>query len=169
MKIDLVESECCRNSCLPLREVDCHNPPLEVGPEMGPDLGSLMARTRNKLTARAVSGLSRPCKHSDGGGLYLRIDDDDVSIRRRWIFRFVMRGRTRETGLGGYPEVSLADARKARDAAEKFVQSGQDPIAARDDGRRAQIGKPTFGQVADALIEARSRNGATTSSAHSGR
>jgi hypothetical protein len=39
-------------------------------------------------------------------------------------------------------------ARRARDVAEKFVQSGQDPIAARDDERRAQIGKPTFGQMA---------------------
>jgi len=115
-----------------------------------------MARTRNKLTARAVASLSRPGKHSDGGGLYLRIDNDDVSIRRRWIFRFVSRDRTREMGLGGYPEVSLADARKARDAAEKFVQSGQDPIAARDDERRAQIGKPTFGQMADAVVEAKS-------------
>lgn len=114
-----------------------------------------MARTRNKLTARAVATLSKTGKHSDGGGLYLRIDNDNGSSRRRWIFRFVSRDRTREMGLGGYPEVSLADARKARDAAEKFVQSGQDPIAARDDEQRARIGKPTFGQVADALIEAK--------------
>jgi integrase len=115
-----------------------------------------MARTRNKLTARAVYAESRPGKYSDGGGLYLRIDNDEVSNRKRWIFRFLSRDRTREMGLGGYPEVSLANARKARDAAEKLVQSGQDPIAAREDGRRAHIGKPTFGQVADALIEARS-------------
>ena len=65
-------------------------------------------------------------------------------------------------GLGASPEVSLADARKARDAAEKLVQAGQDPIAARDDARQAQLGKPTFGKVADALIEAKGpewRNG----------
>jgi integrase len=118
-------------------------------------LGGHMARTRNKLTARAVATLSEPGKHSDGGGLYLRIGGDGGSVRRRWIFRFVWRDRTREMGLGGYPEVSLADARKARDVAEKFVQAGQDPITAREDARRAQIGKPTFGQMADALIEAK--------------
>jgi integrase len=151
----LVNSDSCRSYCLPLSEVDRHNPRHKVGPEVGPAWGRHMARTRNKLTARAVATLSKPGKHSDGGGLYLRIDNDDVSIRRRWIFRFVSRDRTREMGLGGYPEVSLADARKARDVAEKVVQSGQDPIAARDDERRAQIGKPTFGQMADALIKAK--------------
>src|SRR5271166_1850353 len=114
-----------------------------------------MARSRNKLTARTVSTLAERGKYSDGGGLYLRIDGDDGSVRRRWIFRFVWRARTREMGLGGYPEVSLADARKAGDAAEKLVQAGQDPIGAREDARRAQIGKPTFGQMADALIEAK--------------
>jgi integrase len=127
---------------------------MEWGPKWDLDW-AVMARTRNKLTARAVSSLSRPGKHSDGGGLYLRIDNGGVSVRRRWIFRFVSQGRTHEMGLGGYPGVSLADARKARDAAEKLVQSDQDPIAAREDRRRAQIGKPTFGQIADALIEAK--------------
>ena len=96
-----------------------------------------MARTCNKLTARGVAALAQPGKYSDGGGLYLRIDGDDGSLRRRWIFRFVWRARTREMGLGGYPEVSLADARKARDAAQKLVQAGQDPIEARREAAKA--------------------------------
>ena len=86
-----------------------------------------MVRARNKLTARTVAALSKPGKHSDGGGLYLRIDGDGGANRRRWIFRFVWRGRTKEMGLGGYPEVSLADARKARGMAEQSVHAGQDP------------------------------------------
>jgi len=85
----------------------------------------------------------------------VRIDGDDGPVRRRWIFRFVSRDRTRERGLGGRPEVSLAEARKARDAAEKFVQAGQDPITAREGSPRAQIGKPSSGQMADALIGAK--------------
>jgi integrase len=115
-----------------------------------------MARTRNKLTARTVASLSKPGKYSDGGGLYLRIDGEGAPARRRWIMRFLIRNRTREMGLGGYPEISLADARKARDAAEKTFQAGQDPIAEREISRLAQVGKPTFAQVADALIEAKS-------------
>jgi integrase len=114
-----------------------------------------MARTRNKLTARTVASLSNPGKYSDGGGLYLRIDGDVGPTRRRWIMRFVWLSRTREMGLGGYPMVSLADARKARDAAERLVQAGQDPITAREEAQRAQLAKPTFGQIADALLEAK--------------
>ena len=115
-----------------------------------------MSRTRNKLSARTVATLSKAGKYSDGGGLYLRIGGEDSTERRRWIMRFVLRGRTREMGFGGYPEISLADARKARDEAEKAVRAGQDPIEIREASRQAQLGKPTFGEVADALIEAKS-------------
>jgi integrase len=114
-----------------------------------------MARGRNKLTARTVAAVSKPGKHSDGGGLYLRIDGDGGANRRRWIFRFAWRGRTKEMGLGGYPEVSLADARKARGVAEQSVHAGQDPIEARRKAARTEAGKPTFGQMANALIEAK--------------
>src|ERR1019366_1628265 len=114
-----------------------------------------MIRTRNKLSARTVASLSRSGRYSDGGNLYLRIGPADGTHRRRWIFRFVWRARTREMGLGGYPEVSLADARKARDDAEKLARAGQDPIGMREGERRALIGKPTFGQIADAVIEAK--------------
>jgi integrase len=146
---------CCNRNRLVLTVVVCHNPLLEVGPEVGPSLGARMTRTRNKLTARTVASLSKPGKYSDGGGLYLRIDGQGGPARRRWIMRFVMRDRTREMGLGGYPEISLADARKARDVSEKTLQAGQDPIEERERSRLAQIGKPTFGQVADALLEAK--------------
>jgi integrase len=114
-----------------------------------------MSRTRNKLTVRTAATLSMPGKHSDGGGLYLRIDGEAGSIRRRWMMRFVWRNRTREMGLGGYPLVSLADARKARDVAEQLVRAGQDPIAVRVEAERANRAKPTFGEIADALIEAK--------------
>jgi integrase len=114
-----------------------------------------MARHRDKLTARAVAALSKPGKHSDGGGLYLRIDRDESGTRRRWMFRFVRRGAFKEMGLGGYPAVSLADARTARDAAETRVRAGLDPIAERRAGRQADLGTPTFGQMADDLIAAK--------------
>jgi integrase len=118
-------------------------------------MGERMARTRNKLTARTVATLSAQGKHSDGGGLYLRIDGVAGSIRRRWIMRYVWRGRTREMGLGGYPLVSLADARKGRDVAEQLVRAGQDPIAEKEEAERGSLAKPTFGEIADALIEAK--------------
>jgi hypothetical protein len=99
-----------------------------------------MARARNKLTARAVAALAEPGKHSDGGGLYLRINGDGAN-RRRWIFWFAWRGRTKEMGLGGCPETSLADARKARDLAEQSIRAGEDPIEAREASRRVDAGE----------------------------
>jgi integrase len=101
-----------------------------------------------------VAAFSKPGKYGDGGGLYLRIDSREAA-RRHWIFRFARRGVTREMGLGAYPKVSLAEARQARDAAERLVREGQNPIATREAARNAEAGKPTFGDVAAALIAAK--------------
>ncbi|HEY4923019.1 MAG TPA: Arm DNA-binding domain-containing protein, partial [Roseiarcus sp.] len=98
-----------------------------------------MVRVRNKLTARAVATLTTPGKYSDGGSLYLRIDGSETKDeidRRRWIYRFPWRGRVREMGLGGFPDISLAEARKARDLAQDLVRQGKDPIYAREEARR---------------------------------
>src|SRR5450631_2867743 len=69
-------STCCSANRLAPAVVVRHNPPLKVGPIVGPELGGRMARTRNKLTARTLASLSKPGKYSDGGGLYLRIDGE---------------------------------------------------------------------------------------------
>jgi integrase len=55
-------------------------------------------------------------------------------------------------GLGGFPAVSLADARRARDEAEKLVRQGIDPIANRDEERQPAEAAPTFGGVAEELV-----------------
>lgn len=115
-----------------------------------------MARARNKLTARQAAALSKPGRHSDGGSLYLVIDRDGPTMRRRWLFLFNWSGRRPEMGLGGYPAVSLLDARRARDEAEKLVRAGVNPIEARDKDREHLASRPTFGQIADALIDSKS-------------
>jgi hypothetical protein len=46
-------------------------------------------------------------RHSDGGGLYLFNQDG----RSRWIYMYTLGGKRRVMGLGGYPSVSLKDAR----------------------------------------------------------
>lgn len=129
---------------------------LESGAHSGAEeFGGHMARMRNKLTARAVASLYEPGRHSDGGSLYLTIDGAGEAMRRRWLFLFPWRGKRREMGLGGFPEVSLAEARRFRDEAERLLRDGKDPIASRDAVRKAEAGKPTFGMCADALIDAK--------------
>ena len=112
-----------------------------------------MARSRNILTAKGAAALSKSGRHSDGGSLYLAIDGEGATARRRWLYLFHFNGKRREMGLGGFPVVSLADARRARDDAERLVREGIDPIAQRDAARVAQSKKMTFGEAADALIE----------------
>jgi integrase len=117
-----------------------------------------MARARNKLTARKVATLSEPKRHSDGGSLYLAIDGEDgegATMRRRWLFLYPWNGKRREMGLGGFPAVSLADARRLRDEAERLLREGRDPIASRDLAREERAARPTFGEIADKLLAAK--------------
>jgi integrase len=114
-----------------------------------------MAGKLHKLSARTVASLTRPGRHSDGGGLYLFISRDSEALRRRWVFRFAWAGKVREMGLGPVNGVSLAEARKLAAAAHSEVANGRDPIEARDAGRRASQGRKAFGDCALALLTAK--------------
>ena len=103
-----------------------------------------MARTSKKLTALDVKNQTKPGRHADGDGLYLNIAKGGSMS---WIFLGMKDGTRREMGLGGYPAVSLADARTKMDECRKAVAAGVDPIAARN------VEKPkTFGECADDFI-----------------
>jgi integrase len=70
-------------------------------------------------------------------------------------------GVERKLSLGRYPEVSLSDARKARDAAREAASAGNDPAATK---RRERIAAKvaaatTFGAVALEYIEKSEREG----------
>jgi len=110
-------------------------------------------RATGKLNARRVATLSRPGRHGDGAGLYLSISRAGETLRRRWVFLFTRRGRLREMGLGGFPEVPLAEARIERDKWAAIVRAGGDPIGLRKAEKAASRGIPTFGQLADEVVE----------------
>lgn len=111
-----------------------------------------MARSRNRLSARTAANLRAVGRYADGGGLYLRIDGTGEAMSRRWVYRFTLGGKSREMGLGSFPEVSLADARRFRDEAERQVRDGSDPIQQRRTERASLGTKPTFGAFADEYI-----------------
>lgn len=94
------------------------------------------------MTANAVKNLSEPGLHPDGGGLYLNVK---ASGAKSWTFRYRRDGRLRESGLGAYPAVSLADARRKRDDAKALLAEGIDPLAKPDDGTSSV---PLFGEFA---------------------
>ena len=81
------------------------------------------------LTVAKVN-TAKPGKYHDGSGtgLFLRVDPNGG---RFWIQRITIHGKRREIGLGGFPVVSLADARKAALANKQLAFSGGDPLAER--------------------------------------
>ena len=107
-----------------------------------------------KLSATEVKALHKPGRHSDGGGLHLFITKTG---NKSWVQRIVIDGRRRDIGLGGYPTVSLAQARKRASDNRVAVENGKDPVAEK---HRPAI--PTFREAALAVHEAnkpRWRNG----------
>lgn len=114
-----------------------------------------MGRKAKELGALAVSRLTAPGLHFVGGvsGLALQVLQ---SGGRTWILRATMGGRRRDMGLGGYPDVPLADARAAARKAREQIKSGLDPIEearAEANSRRANQAKNiTFKQAALAYI-----------------
>ncbi|HZH10678.1 MAG TPA: integrase arm-type DNA-binding domain-containing protein [Microvirga sp.] len=107
-----------------------------------------MTRQLHTLSARTVATLTKPGRHSDGGGLYLNIT---ASGARSWVFMWKVSGKRREMGLGSLRDVSLSKARDRAAEARQKLADGLDPIAVRDKPRMM-----TFGEAADALIESMS-------------
>src|SRR5918995_5661766 len=104
-----------------------------------------MVRQLHTLSARTVATLTKPGRHSDGGGLYLNIT---ASGARSWVFMWKVDGKRREMGLGPLRDVPLAKARERAAEARRKLADGLDPIAARNN--KPQV--LTFGEAADALI-----------------
>jgi hypothetical protein len=71
---------------------------------------------------------TKPFKMADGAGLYLEIDP---SGGKYWRFKYRRTGKEKRISLGVYPEVSLANARKARDGCREQLAQGIDPGVAR--------------------------------------
>jgi integrase len=85
---------------------------------MGKKALSAIAATRGKLDV----GM-----HADGAcrGLYLRVAPTGA---RNWILRYQVGGRRRDMGLGGLPDVSLAEARERAADLRKLIRQKVDPL-----------------------------------------
>lgn len=115
----------------------------------------------NALTPLVVKN-AKPGRHSDGGGLQLLVKESGA---RSWVFRFMLKGKSRDIGLGaasGADAVTLANARTEATKLRLKVQSGIDPIDEREQNEAAKlaaaqaalIAGTTFKEVAEAHIDA---------------
>jgi integrase len=118
------------------------------------------------LNALKVARLKAPGVYLDGKGLYLQVlpskKDNERRVTKSWLYRFMLNSRSREMGLGAFPDVSLAKAREKAAAAREQVKVGIDPIEARRKEREASATEAakaaarvvTFDQCRDACIAA---------------
>ncbi len=109
-----------------------------------------------RLTAARVKALKCPGMYGDGETLYLRVAPGGS---KSWVQRITIKGKRHDLGLGGYPLVSLAEAREIAFENRRLARRGGDPLAEK---RRSAI--PTFEEAANATIGAhrkRWRNPAT--------
>ena len=97
------------------------------------------------LSARKIETLKAPGMYSDGGTLFVRVAPGGS---KQWVQRLTVKGRRRDIGLGGYPLVSMADAREAAFNNRKLARAGDDPIAERN---KAKV--PTFREAANSTYE----------------
>ena len=67
-------------------------------------------------------------RFSDSGGMYLQVS---LAGSKRWFLKYRTGGVEKQLALGSYPKVSLAAARKARDAAKLQKSEGLDPVQVR--------------------------------------
>ena len=72
-----------------------------------------------KLNPLDVERESKPGKYADGGGLFLIVG---CTTSKNWFYRYWKDGKERWAGLGSFKDVSLKDARLARDAARLRVK-----------------------------------------------
>ena len=103
-------------------------------------------RRRTQRLSAAFVRTAAPGFYCDGHGLNLRVDPSGA---RQWVQRLVIRGRPRMLGLGGYPLVSLAEARNVAFANRQRARAGGDPLAEKRHGR----GVPTVEEAAAAVLE----------------
>jgi integrase len=102
-----------------------------------------MPRRATPLTAQKVAK-AKPGRFYDGDGLVLLVREASTFDpagkvkeygKAWWLYRYTLRGKTRDLGLGralGPNSVSLADARIAAKKARDMVKAGTDPLAERE-------------------------------------
>lgn len=107
-----------------------------------------------KATIDAAKPKAKDYKLFEGDGLFLLVT---TKGHKWWRFKYRFAGREKLLSLGTYPEISLADARTARNDARKLVAAGTDPSTVRKSTKASRAVAPasaaaTLRQAAEAWI-----------------
>ena len=108
---------------------------------------------------RTLKALDRPTRFTipDTKGLHLWVRDD---LKKYWVFRFTVNGNRHDTGLGSFPEITLADAKHKVAKLRGLLANGINPAELKQQQREAikQKAKVTFSEYARDHIDRMSPN-----------
>lgn len=99
-----------------------------------------------------------PYKVTDSQGLYLLVNPGGSKL---WRVRYRRNGVERKLALGPYPQITLAEARSARDEARRLLAHDIDPNAAKRQARieASMRAENSFAKVAEELLAKREKEG----------
>lgn len=106
------------------------------------------------ITDLQIKALTKkPGKHRIAPGLYLRVRDTGAAF---WALIYTIGGRSREAGLGRYPDVSLLEATsRAAELRLKIRRDGIDPLEVKHAKPAEPAAAVTFKQIAAEVIAAK--------------
>lgn len=94
-------------------------------PKKAKELAPLEVKRKRKAGLHSVGGVA---------GLHLQIQKSGA---RSWILRAKVGDKRRDIGLGGFPDVPLAEARESAREVRRLIREGIDPVEARKANRAA--------------------------------
>lgn len=97
-----------------------------------------MPKKAKELSALEIKRLTKPGYHAAGGvsGLLLHVTK---TSSKSWILRVMVGTKRRDIGLGGFPDIPLADARTNAREMKKQIRSGIDPVEQRKTAKAVWI------------------------------
>jgi len=100
------------------------------------------------LKARHLKPADNPVSH--GGVTGLALHPSSTKGHGKWVLRYIspFTGKRRNTGLGTYPEVSIAEAAQKALLMRQQISAGQDPLEQKKILEPAQPTVPTFEDAA---------------------
>jgi integrase len=100
----------------------------------------------------------KPYKLGDTLGLFLLIQPSGGKL---WRLKYRLDGREKKLGIGTYPEITLSEARKRRDAARELLAVGKDPSQEKQRAKVRSLAQAenTFSAIAAEFCAKRMRDG----------
>jgi len=107
---------------------------------------------------RTLKAKEKPYKVADYDGLYINVSKAGSKL---WRFKYRYHGKEGLLSFGPYPAISLAEARRLRDAARADLANGRNPATVKREKKALALGdaQNTFSSIAEKFMEKKVKDG----------